>query len=98
MAPRTRIVAQRVNHRGKLVYVAAMGCRPAAPLIPVHGTQIGVLIGPFIPNADLMPAEEVDIAVTGDKPQKFGAHRPAMHPLGPHRGQPLAASVAQSAT
>src|SRR5699024_10862099 len=98
MAPRTRIVAQRVNHRGKLVYVAAIGCRPGAPLIPVHGTQIVVLIGPFIPNADLMPEEEVDIAVTGDKPQKFGDHRPEMHLLGRHHRQPLAEVEAHLAT
>ena len=69
--PRPWIVFQAVNQSGNLVNGFAVVSRPAAPLRAVHGPQIPVFVGPFIPDADAVVFQKLDIGLSFQEPEQL---------------------------
>ena len=69
--PRPWIVFQAVNQSGNLVNGFAVVSRPAAPLRAVHGPQIPVFVGPFIPDADAIVFQKLDIGLPFQEPEQL---------------------------
>src|SRR5690606_12828908 len=61
---------------------AAIGAFPATPLLAIHRAKITVLVGPFVPDADLVVLQIGDVGVTGEEPQQFVDDRAQMQLLG----------------
>ena len=71
VAPGPRIVLKAVNQSGNLVNGLPVVPRPAAPLRAVHGPQLPVLVSPFIPDADSIVFQELDISFPFQEPEQF---------------------------
>jgi hypothetical protein len=70
-APRIGLVADHVERALDLVDLPAVGCVPGAPLRAVDGAQVAVLVGPFVPDRDLVVAQVLDIRVAFEKPEQL---------------------------
>ena len=88
-ASRIRIVADEVNDLRQLVDAAPVGGFPTAPLVAVHGPQVAVLIGPFVPDGHLVVVQVADIGVAGDEPQQLVDNRAQVHLLGGQQREPV---------
>src|ERR1700693_6262087 len=75
-APRVRVALQLLDHARQLIDGAAVGGRPTTPLSAVHGAEISVLVGPFVPNTDAVFAQVPHVSVAAQKPQEFVDDRP----------------------
>src|SRR5205085_4557127 len=53
LAPRTGVLRDQFDQVPDLVDVAAVGRFPVAPLLAVNRAEVTMLVGPFIPDADL---------------------------------------------
>ena len=69
--PRVGVLPYCAYDLAQLVYAPAVRSRPASPLMPVHGTQVPVLIRPLVPDADSVLLEVGDVGVARDEPQQF---------------------------
>jgi len=56
------VAFERVDDLLNLVNMAAIGCGPAAPLHAVHGAEVTIFTGPFVPNGDVAFFEPVVVA------------------------------------
>ncbi len=54
-----------------LVNVSAVGRRPAAPLHAVHGAEVSVFAGPFVPDRHIAFFEPIVVARTCEEPQQL---------------------------
>ena len=79
---RIGMIAYQVYDIAQLVYAPAVGGRIAAPLVAVHGAEVSVLVGPFIPDGNLVVLKVFDIGVALDEPQKLVNDRFEMDLLG----------------
>ncbi len=90
-----------LDHLADLVDAAAVCRRPGAPLVTVDGTEIAVLVGPFVPDRHLVLVQVADIGVTLQEPQQLVQDRAQVHLLGGDqretRGQVEAHLVAEHA-
>src|ERR1700730_9087349 len=66
-----RIPLDFFHHRGNLVDDAPVRGLPRAPLLAIDGSEIAVLVRPFVPDADAMRLEIGDIGIAAQKPQKL---------------------------
>ena len=85
-----RIVLDEVDDLLQLVYAAAVGCFPAAPLVAVDRAQVTVFIGPLIPDGDLVVVQVADVRISGDEPEKLVYDGAEMYFLGGEKGETLA--------
>ena len=69
--------------------------RPRTPLVTVDGTQIAVLVGPFVPDADLVVVQILDIGVAAEEPQQFVDDTLQMEFLGGQQGESVIEVVAR---
>ena len=67
---------------GDLVDVAAVGRLPVAPLLAVDRAEIAVLVGPFVPDADLALLQPADVGVAAQEPEQFDDDRSQVQLLG----------------
>ena len=89
MAARVGVGADLLDDLTDLIYVPSIGFRPGTPLITVNGAQVSLLVGPFIPDADSMLVEVLDLCASGKKPQQFINHRAKMYLFGGEQGKPF---------
>ena len=54
LPPRARIALDRLDQAGDLVDLAAVAGLPAPPLLAVDRAELAGLVGPFVPDADLV--------------------------------------------
>ncbi len=54
-----------------LVDMAAVRCRPAAPLIAIDRAQVAIRVGPLIPDRDAVFLQISDIGRAGQKPDQL---------------------------
>ena len=66
-----RIALDLLHHVGKLVDGRSVRSRPRPPLMPVHGAQIAVFIGPLIPDAHAVVFEILDVGIASNEPEEF---------------------------
>ena len=57
--------------------------------MPVHGTQVPVLIRPLVPDADSVLLEVGDVGVARDEPQQFVDYGLEVDLLGGEQGEAL---------
>ena len=76
-----RIAADQLDEVGDLVDMPPVGGLPVAPLLAVDRPKVAVLVGPFIPNADLALVEPADVGVAAQEPQQLGDDRTQMQLL-----------------
>ncbi len=65
------VLFQKLDGLRDLVNHAPVLGFPAAPLLSVHGTEIALRIRPFVPNADAVRLQIVDIGVALEEPEQF---------------------------
>ena len=65
---RVRGVLYLVYHIRYLVDMAAVGCRPGAPLVSVDGTQLAILVCPLVPYSYPMLLKILHIGVALQEP------------------------------
>ncbi len=56
-------VADHVERALDLIDVPAVGRAPGAPLRAVDGPQVALLVGPLVPDRDLVVAQVLDVGV-----------------------------------
>src|SRR4051812_44820103 len=56
---------------------------PVAPVLAVDGAEIAFLVGPFVPDADLLLLQPGDVGVAAQEPEQFDDDRTQMELLGP---------------
>ncbi len=61
---RVRIRAQQLDRARDLIHGLAVGRRPTAPLLAVDGSEIAVLVGPFVPDRDTVLVQVADVRIT----------------------------------
>ena len=73
------------NQGGDLVDMTPVRTDPIPPLLAIHWTQIAVLVGPFIPNGNLVLLQIRDIGVAVEKPEQFIDDRAQVELFGGHQ-------------
>ena len=81
-AARVGIVLDLMKHLFDLVDMAAIVVLPCSPLTAIHRTEVAMLIGPLIPNADTVVLQILHIGVALQEPQQFVNDGFQMHFLG----------------
>ena len=76
------VVFQVVDDFGELVDTAAVGRTPVAPLRAVDATKVAIVVGPLIPDRDLVLVEILDVGLALDEPQQLVNDRAQMQLLG----------------
>jgi hypothetical protein len=71
MAARVRVVLQAIHQLADLVNQALIGGFPAPPLLAIDRAEIAIFIGPFVPYADTICLQIVDVGVALQEPQQF---------------------------
>ena len=71
MTSRTGIRIDLLQHPSDLINVPSISRWPGAPLIAVNGTQVAVLVGPFVPDRHTIFVKRMDVRVTFQKPEQF---------------------------
>ena len=84
-AARIRIGAQLLHHLGDLVDVPAVGRRPVAPLLAVHGSELAAGVGPLVPDGDAVIAQVLRVGLAAQEPQQLVGDRLEVHALGGHQ-------------
>ena len=69
------MILDKIKHIADLidgtVRIIGRGRRPATPLSAVYGTQIAVLIGPFVPNMHIALLQPTHVRGTFQEPQQL---------------------------
>src|SRR5579872_7222702 len=81
-APRIRIVLELAHGLLDLIDRAAIGCRPGAPLLAVHRSELAVLVGPLVPDRHAVLVKPRDVRFAAQKPQQLVDDRAQMDLLG----------------
>ena len=68
---------------------AAVGRRPAAPLDAVDGSQLAVLVRPFVPDRDAVLPQPAHVRVAAQEPEELVRDRLEVHLLRRHEGEAL---------
>ena len=84
-----RVVLDHIHHLSQLVYAAAVGGRPGAPLVAVYRSQFSVFVGPLVPNGDPVLLQVTHVGVTGDEPQKLVNNGFEVHLFGGEEGEAI---------
>ena len=65
------IVANQVDGILYLVNYPSVISLPFAPLLAVHGPEITLFVGPFVPNSALVVLQVSNVGVAREEPQEF---------------------------
>ena len=84
------MVLDEVDNLRELVDAASAGGLPAAPLMAVHGAQVAVLVGPFVPDAHTVVVQVLDVGIPRNEPEEFVDNGTEVHFLGGQQGKALA--------
>ncbi len=84
-AAAVRVAFERVDDLLNLVDVTAVRRGPATPLHAVHGAEVAVFAGPFVPNGDVAFFEPVVVARTREEPQQLLNNGAQMNFFGGHQ-------------
>ena len=84
-----------VDDLGYLVDGATIAVGPGAPLTAIDGTQVTVLVGPFIPDAHAVLLQPAHIGVATQEPQQFVDDGLEMHLLGCEQRETVGEVAAQ---
>jgi len=76
------VFPQRALHAGNLVDHPPIRRRPAAPLAPIDGTQVAVLVGPLVPDAAAALLQPAHVGLAAQEPQQLDQDRAEVHLLG----------------
>ena len=68
---RIRVVPDPLDHRRELVDVASVGRRPRAPLVAVDRAEVAGLVGPLVPDRDVVLVQPRDVRVAADEPDQL---------------------------
>src|SRR5690606_29210724 len=71
VAARVRILPDARNNVADLVDRRAILAWPCAPLPTVHGTKVAVLVSPFVPDADAIVLQVLDVRIAAEEPQQL---------------------------
>lgn len=82
MAARVGVLFQSVDKLHDLVDLAPVGGFPVAPLMAVNRTEVAVLIGPFVPDANSVFFQVTDVGIALQKPQQLVNDRAQVQLLG----------------
>ena len=67
-AARVGVGLQLVYHILYLVNDTSVVVGPRAPLVTIDGSQLAVLVGPFVPDVDIVLLQVLDVGATLQKP------------------------------
>ena len=81
-ATRIGIALDLVDQPLHLVDRLAVGAFPTAPLLAVYGAQFAVLVGPLVPDADLVVLQIRDVGLALQEPQQLVDDRAQVQLLG----------------
>ncbi|MNY14828.1 hypothetical protein D3C86_1480170 [compost metagenome] len=70
-AARVRVVADLLHQVGNLVHVAAVRCRPGAPLVAVDRAEFAILVSPLVPDRHAVFLQVGDVGRALEEPQQF---------------------------
>lgn len=79
---RIRIAPNRLDHFAQLVDVATIRRRPAAPLVTIDRSQVAVLVGPLVPDADAVVVQPADVGLAPKEPEQLAEDRTRVHLFG----------------
>ena len=65
-----------------LVNHFALCAFPETPLFSIHGAQVSLFIGPFVPDPNPVFLQVSDIGIPTEKPEQFVNDTPQMDTLG----------------
>src|SRR4051794_39949915 len=71
LAARGGIAADERDEIGDLIYMAAVGRLPIAPLLAVDRAQLARLVGPLVPDAHALLLQPADVGAPAQEPQKL---------------------------
>src|SRR5690348_9743880 len=66
---------------GDLVDVASVRRFPVAPLLAVDGTEVAILVCPFVPDADVSVLEPANVGVPPEEPEELNDDGPQVQLL-----------------
>lgn len=81
-APTVGISPERIDNVVDLVDGATVPGRPRGPLFAIHGTELPVRRGPFIPNGHAVLIKPGDIRITTQEPNQLVRDAFEMQSLG----------------
>src|SRR5690606_27820361 len=79
-----------VHHPAHLVDLAAVAAGPAPPLLAVHRSELALLVGPLVPDRDLVLAQVGDVGLALQEPQQLVHDRAQVQLLGGDQREALA--------
>src|ERR1700730_12576350 len=78
---RIGIAPQLLDRMRDLIDGVAIRSQPRAPLLAVHGSELTLLVRPFVPDGDAVLAQPRDIRISPEKPQQLVDYRTQMNLL-----------------
>ena len=97
VAARVRLVLEIVEEAGDLIDGLAVLGLPGPPLLAVNGAEVAVLIGPLVPDANLVVLEVADVGVAHQEPEELVNDGAEVELFGGQAGKALAEIVARLA-
>ena len=88
-ASRFGVGSNFVFHPRDLINRASVGLGPGPPLVPIHGAQVAVFVGPLVPDRDLVVLEPANVGVSSQEPQQFVDHGPDVDFFGGEKWESL---------
>jgi len=86
-----------LDRSADLIDRLAIGRSPAAPLNAVHRPQVAVLVGPLIPDVDVLLQQGLDVRLAAQEPKQLLCDQAERHRLGGDEGEALGQVVADLA-
>ena len=71
VAARVGILLKTFDEFGDLVDFLAVLRGPVSPLVAVNRPEVAVLVGPFVPDRDLVVLQPADVGVAAQKPEQL---------------------------
>src|SRR5688572_30679705 len=86
-AARVRLATDQVERALDLIDVPAVRRAPGPPLRAVDRAELAVVVGPFVPDRDVVVAQILDVRVAFEEPQKLVNDRAQMKLLRREHGE-----------
>src|SRR5690606_18505595 len=95
---RIGIRADLLDHLADLVDLPAARGGPGTPLHAIDGSELPVLIRPFVPDGDAVLAKPLHVALAAQEPEQLDRDGLEVHPLGGDEREALSEVEADLAT
>src|ERR1043166_5169817 len=82
-----RVVFDLLNDLVDLVNGTTIRGLPITPLSAVNPAEIAIVVGPFVPNADAVFVEVLDVSVSAQKPEQLVNYRFEVELFGSQQGE-----------